>query len=130
MIALACDHTGIELKKEMMKTAKDKEQLNQVVSLLRKKSEAEGKLAPDKQAMLQKSMMTVVQLDSKIKEIKGKLDEITKYNVDDKLARVKVLGSIYPGVKIEIGDVKYFIREKNDFCQYIKTAGEITRVNM
>ena len=119
-----------ELKKEMMKTAKDKEQLNQVVSLLRKKSEAEGKLAPDKQAMLQKSMMTVVQLDSKIKEIKGKLDEITKYNVDDKLARVKVLGSIYPGVKIEIGDVKYFIREKNDFCQYIKTAGEITRVNM
>lgn len=119
-----------EIKKEMVKDAKEREQLNQVVTLLTKKRETEGGLLPDKQIMLQKSLVAVVQSDTRIKENRNRLNELQKQIVDNATARVKVLGSIYPGTKIEIGEAKLFIREKNDYCQYVKSGADISRINL
>ncbi len=119
-----------KLSKQIAKSAKDKEQLSQIITALRKKQEMEGKLEEDKIEMLQKAMKNIILLENSIREMKNEYETKSALLVENSDARVKVTGSIYPGVKIEIGDISYFIRDKNNFCQYVRRDGEITRINL
>ena len=118
------------LKKQITKSAKDKEQLSQVITMLRKKQELEGKLEPDKVEMLQKAMKNIILLENSIKEMKNEYGNLSALLVENDNARVKITGSIYPGTKIEIGDISFFVRDKNNFCQYVRKGAEITRINL
>lgn len=118
------------LKKQITKAEKDKEQLSQVITMLRKKQDAEGKLEPSKIDMLQKAMKNIILLENSIREMKKEYSRQSELLVENGDARVKVTGSIYPGVKIEIGDICFFVRDKNNFCQYVRKGAEITRINL
>lgn len=118
------------IMKQITKATKDKEQLSQMIVLLRKKQELEGRLEPDKVEMLQKAMKNMILLDNSINTMKNEYSSKSELLVENKDARVKVTGSIYPGVKIEIGDISLFIRDKNNFCQYVLKDGEVTRINL
>lgn len=119
-----------ELRKEIMKAAKDKEQLGKLITMLRQKNEIEGKLDAAKTEMLQKSMKNSILLENNIKELRKEFEYKSKLAVPQKDARIKITGTIYPGVKLEIGDLNLFIRDKNNFCQYAVKDGEITRLNL
>ena len=118
------------IMKQINKESKDKEQLSQLISLLRKKQDVEGKLEPEKIEMLQKAMKNMILLDNSINKMKSEYNAKSELLVENKDARIKVNGSIYPGVKIEIGDISFFIRDKNNFCQYVLKDGEVTRINL
>ena len=118
------------IMKQINKESKDKAQLSQLISLLRRKQDTEGKLEPDKVEMLQKAMKNMILLDNSINKQKNEYNAKSELLVENKDARIKVNGSIYPGVKIEIGDISLFIRDKNNFCQYVLKDGEVTRINL
>ncbi|MCM1307937.1 MAG: FapA family protein [Butyrivibrio sp.] len=119
-----------ELKKQITKAGQDKEMLNQMLTLLRKKREAEGSLNEEKTELLQKTMKNVILLESSLKEMRAEYAELNEKISETDDARIKITRTIYPGVKLEIYDSVYFIRDKNDYCQYVRKEGEIKRINL
>lgn len=119
-----------ELKKLISKAGQDKEMLSQMLTLLRKKRETEGSLNEEKTQLLQKTMKNVILLENNLKEMKTEYAELSEKVSETDDARIKITRTIYPGVRIEIYDSVYFIRDKNDYCQYVRKEGEIKRTNL
>lgn len=119
-----------ELKKLISKAVQDKEMLNQMLTLLRKRQETEGRLDEEKTKLFQKTMKNVIQLDSQMKEMRAEHEELNEKITETDDARIKITRTIYPGVKLEIYNTVYFIRDKNDYCQYVRQEGEIKRINL
>jgi len=119
-----------EYKRNISKLGQEKQQLQQIISMLTAKREAEGALDETKTDYLQKSMKNVILINQQLEKCKVEYRELSSQIVEESDARVKINGSIYSGVKIEIGEAGFFIKDKNDFCQYVKKAGEIVRLNM
>ncbi len=115
------------LKTQILKSNQDKQKLTQIVTMLRKKQEAEGKLDAQKTEMLQKSVKSMMLLEQSIIELRNEYKSESQLIHEDADARVKITGSIYPGTKIEIGDASLFIRDRNDHCQYVKNGVDIER---
>lgn len=119
-----------EEKQKIASLTQDRAKLNQIVELLRKKQETEGKLDDAKKELLQKSMKNLIIISEQLTEAKNHYIELSSNVCEDSEARIKVMGIIHPGVKLEFGDQSYFVREKNDFCQYVKKGVDITRIAM
>lgn len=113
------------LKHELEEMGKQKIQLNQVVTVLRKRQEAEGKLPPDKQSLQQKTMRQMILLEQKITTGKNELEELRGMVVEDSNARIKVAKTAYVGTKLVFGEQYLFLRKKHDFCQFVKRGGDI-----
>ncbi len=119
-----------ELKKKITKSGQDKEMLNQMLTLLRKKQEAEGQLDAEKTRLLQKTMRNVIVLESQLKEMRDEYSSLSEKVTESDDARIKVTRTIYPGVRMEIYDSVFFVRDKNDYCQYVRKEGEVKRINL
>lgn len=119
-----------EEKNKIASLTQDKAKLTQIVELLRKKQEMEGKLDAVKTEYLQKSMKNLILIGEQLNTAKNNYVELSANVCEDSEAKIKVMGSIYPGVKLEFGDQSYFLRDKNDFCQYVKKGVDITRISM
>lgn len=119
-----------DLKKQMTKYSNDKEQLTRILDMLRKKQQIEGKLDKDKAELMQKTMKNVILLDSTIKQMqRDYADSVSQvHDVDD--ARIKVTGSIFPGVRLTIGEAVLYVRNKDNFCQYYKEGADIKSLNL
>lgn len=119
-----------KLKVKITKAASDKNKLNMIVTMLRKKKDIEGSLDEEKLQLLQKSTRNMILLEQEIKKNRAQLEndeQMLKENLD---ARIKITGTLYPGVKLEFGDICQFIRDKNVFCQYVKQGVDIVRLNL
>ena len=101
-----------ELKTSLQKLGDSKIQLNQIMTALRKKQEIEGKLAPDKVELQQKTMRNLVMIEKDLTEQKNELEQLRQQLGEDVNARVRVSGNIYVGVKLT-------------FCQFVKDKADI-----
>ncbi len=119
-----------QLRKDLTKTAQDKQKLAQIVELLRKKKEVEGKLDSVKTELMQKTMKNMILMEQSLKAMKEEYTKNSALAHENANARIKITGSIYPGVKIEFGDRSLFIRDKNDYCQYVKKGLDIVKINL
>ena len=117
-----------ELSELIKKAVADKEKLGQVVAVLRKKMETEGKLEPERQEMLQKSMKNIILIEQSVKQMTEEYNNGRESLVEDNNARIKITGSIYQGVKLSFGNTVLFIKDKNDYCQYVKEGADIVRL--
>ena len=118
-----------DLKTQITSNANDITKFTQVVTLLKQKLEKEGKLDSVKLDYLKKSLENLNVLEKQQAECKESYIDLSSKLCEDKDAKVIVNGSIYPGVRLEFGEQVMFIREKNDFCRYVKKGMDITRVN-
>ncbi|MGN0375685.1 MAG: DUF342 domain-containing protein [Butyrivibrio sp.] len=116
-----------ELKNKILSTRQDKDKVMQIIVRLKKKLEMDGKLSKEQLELLQTSIKTANKLDEEQEEARNEYRKMSGMVCEDSDARIQVVGSIYPGCKIEIGEVSLFIREKNDHCQYVKRGVDITR---
>lgn len=117
-----------ELKKELDKNGNSKIQLNQLIVALRKKQEMFGTLDPDKQQMLQKTMRNMIMLEQQITADKKELEECRLLLTEDTNAKIKINNIIYPETKLAFGEHFLFIREKYNYCQFMKINGEIKSI--
>lgn len=114
-----------DLKKELDKLGNNKIQLNQLMTALRKKQEATGTLDAEKQKMLQNTMKSWIMLEQQIASDKKELEDCRTQLTEDSNAKIKVYKTAYPGVKLVFGEQYLFIREKYDYCQFIKVDADI-----
>ena len=113
------------LKQQIVESAKDKQKMTQIVELLRKKQDAEGKLDPDKAALLQKTMKSLLVLNQQISELKENFQKESELVQEDVDAKVRVMGTIHPGVKLEFGDISMFVKDAFEYCQFVKRGADI-----
>jgi uncharacterized protein (DUF342 family) len=118
-----------ELKNELDKLGNKKIQLAQLLTALRKKQEANnGTLDPEKQNMLQNTMKNWIMLEQQISVDKKELEDCRMLLTENAGAKVKVNKTVYPGVKLVFGEQYLFIREKYDYCQFMKVEADIKSI--
>ncbi len=114
-----------ELKQSIQKLEDSKIQLNQILTVLRKKQVTDGQLTPDKTELRQKTMRNLILMEKDLTDQKNELEELQMQLSEDGNARVRVLRNIYVGTKLVFGDQSYFIKEKGGFCQFVKDKADI-----
>ncbi|MCR5514944.1 MAG: FapA family protein [Lachnospira sp.] len=114
-----------ELKKILNDLGKNKIQLNQLLEALRKKQQAEGSLAPEKQEMMTKTMRNVIMLEQEIAKNKKEFEELRQSIGEEQNAIIRVADAAYPGTKIVFGDVSMFVKKKYDFCSFVRDGAEV-----
>lgn len=85
---------------------------------------------PKRHSFCKKTMKNVILLENSLKEMRAEYAELNEKVSESEDARIKITRTIYPGVKLEIYDYVYFLRDKNDYCQYVLKEGEIKRINL
>lgn len=84
-----------------------------------------GKISPDKELMLAKSLKTKTFLQNKLEHIQYEIGTLEPKIQDRMDGRVKVSNVIYPGVKLTIGNIYTYIREETKFCTAVSEHAEI-----
>lgn len=118
------------LKKEIVELNQSKAKLSQIVTVLRKKQEMTGELEPDKQEMLQKTTRNMLLMEKDMIQKRNELDNLTQLVSEDVNARIKVGRTMYTGVKVVFGDTYIFIKNKYDYCQFVKSGADIKSIPM
>lgn len=88
---------------------------------LKKTGQLDGEKAKLYIKLLKSKKNLVIQLDELIEKQKRK----KQANTNLTNGRVKVLDTIYPGVKISIGNSNYFVRDEMTNCTFYRDEGEI-----
>ena len=114
-----------ELKNSLGKLGDNKIQLNQLLNALRKKQDSEGGLDEAKHELQMKTMRNVIMLEQEINKQKKELEELRGQIGEEKHACIKVSDAAYAGVKLTFGDQCMFLKQKYDYCQFVKDGADI-----
>jgi len=112
------------LKQEQEILFKSREGALKAIELLTKLSKS-GNLPIDKQEMLVKSTKTKEYLSEKINDLKSTISSINDSLMALSSGRIHVYNTIYPGVKITIGNSVYYTRESIKCSTILREDGEI-----
>jgi uncharacterized protein (DUF342 family) len=113
------------LENQIVELMTEKDKMIQILALVKKKKDMGETLSPDKIEFIQASSKTNEYLNNKLNEAQTRLQILKSEINDDNNGRIKVAGTIFPGVKIEIGRLLYYVRSELTYCQFIKEDGEI-----
>lgn len=116
------------LKKEITALNDNKVKLSQIITALRKKQEIEGQLDPDKLDMLQKSTRNLILSDHDLSSKRAEFDKLSQLVNEDSNARIKVSRTMYSGTKMIFGDTYMFVKNKFDYCQFLKSGADIKSI--
>ena len=95
---------------------------------LRKKQDSEGGLDEAKHELQMKTMRNVIMLEQEINKQKKELEELRGQIGEEKHACIKVSDAAYAGVKLTFGDQCMFLKQKYDYCQFVKEGADIKSV--
>lgn len=118
------------LKKEIEQNGANKMQLEKILATLTKKREHDGKLSPDKQELFQKTMRNMLLTEQTISKDRKELEECRARLAEDVNARVRVYNTAYVGTKFVFGDIMLYLKQKYDYCQFIKEGVDIKSIPM
>lgn len=114
-----------EVEKRIDELKKEQNQLEQAFQLLKKKVMQGAKLPADKIVFIKAIPVKLKAYEEEMEQLldeylalKEALDEVNK-------GTIEVQNMIYPGVKLMISNLVYFIRTEEHHCRYFKCDGEV-----
>lgn len=113
-----------ELKSEIEKIEEDLKKTEQAITIL-KKYQVMGKLTPDKQELLAKSIRTKVFYINKIGQLKEEIIYIEMKLQEEASGKIKVYGYIYPGTKVSIGTSMLYVKDNLQYCTLYRDGSDI-----
>jgi len=113
------------LKAEIIKMEEGLLKANQAIALLNKLKAATGELPMDKRELLAKSTRTRFFYESKLAECKKEMAAIEERLQQGAVGKIKVMGSVYPGVRVAIGNAMLYIKEENKYCTMYSDGADI-----
>ncbi len=113
-----------ELKDSVEKVKVEIENMGKIVDNLTQVKKS-GKISPEKEQMLLKSMKSKIFLQNKMQNVQNELNQIEPKIQDRADGRIKVANVVYPGVKVTIGTTFTYIREERKFCSMYSEHAEI-----
>jgi uncharacterized protein (DUF342 family) len=117
-----------ELEKSISDMQTEKEKMIQVLLMFRKKVDAGEQLTPEKAQYLRTANQNNILLETKIREATSRY-ELLKEEVNNyQSGRIRIENVAYPGVKIVISNVSYYIRQDAHYCQFIRDKADIKSI--
>ena len=114
-----------ELEKRMAGMIAEKEKLAQALGVFRKKLTMGIQIADDKRDYLKQLTQNTILMDTQIKEAQKRYEEL-KIEIDNNSAGViKVSGIVFPGTKLIISNVIYYIRQETHHSKFIRDRADI-----
>ncbi|ROR30794.1 hypothetical protein EDD66_102449 [Mobilisporobacter senegalensis] len=113
------------LEKDIPAMINEKEKLLQVVTLLQKKMDLGEKLTADKLNYLQIASKNSLALEENIEKAKARFEDLKVVIENTEGGKVRVSNIAYPGVKIVISNVIYFVRSEQHYCQFLREGADI-----
>lgn len=113
------------LEKDIPKKEHEREQMLQVVSVLQKKLDSGIDLSPERKQQLAVALKNSVLLDEILIKLKSRYEEVKIIVENIEGGKVKVSNIAYPGVKITITNVVYYVRTEQHYCQFIRDGADI-----
>jgi len=114
-----------ELEKKLTLMAEEKEKLIQALNVLRKKITPGATIPNEVKEYLRQITMKNIQLETEMKEAQRRFDALSIQMENSTAGMVKVQGTIYPGTKIVISNVPYYIKNSMQYCKFIRDKADI-----
>lgn len=112
------------LKNEVPITEENLIKAIQAITLLNRLKQS-GDLSLEKREILAKSTRTKFVLESKLKEYKNEIVQIEEMLQQGANGRIRVLGSVFPGVRVAIGNSMMYIKEEAQYCTLYSDGADI-----
>ncbi len=114
-----------KLEKELPTLGQEIERLNQNLTLYLKKIKSGEKLSADKLLLVKTMSVNKEQLEKKKEEIEEQINKLQQ-NMDEHVTgSINVSDTIYPGCKLIIAGVVYFIRKETVHCTLVRYQGDV-----
>lgn len=115
-----------ELEKSASGMMKDKEKLSLALAIIRKKLDGGAVLDSEKKEMLIQITKNNITLETKIRESRKRLEELRlEMDSGNSSGVIKVSDSVYPGTKIVISNVVYYVREEIKYSRFVRDRADI-----
>ena len=111
------------LKRDLRKQELSLDQTQKALALLR--SRDLNSLPPEKRDIMLKMTKAQFQLAGQVESMRARMAEIELSLEEMRNGRVRVMDTVYPGVKIVLGNLVKFIREPEKFVSYYAEDGDI-----
>ena len=117
-----------ELEKKIVTLKAEKEKVNQAIALMRKKLQVGGDISYSKLESLKQITQASIQLNTQLAEATERYD-VLRYEVDGNAAgMIKVQDTVYPGTKIIISNVVYYVKDALQHTKFIRDRADIKAV--
>lgn len=114
-----------ELEKKIVTLKAEREKVNQAIALIRKKLQGDSNISYDKLESLKRITQTSINLNTQLTEATLKYD-VLKLEVEGNAAgMIKVYDTIYPGTKIIISNVIYYIKDALQHIKFVRDRADI-----
>lgn len=117
-----------DLEKELPKLEKQLEKENQILTMYVKKLKSGEKLDANKMLQLKMAKSSKDDLTKKIQESLELIEELKSDSGKAENGCVRIYDTIFPGCKIVLYNVVYFIRSDMKYCRFIKDHSEVKLV--
>jgi uncharacterized protein len=114
-----------ELEKKLVTMMADKEKLAQALSLFRKKLTQGVEITNEKKEYLKQVTQSNIMLETQIKEARKRYEDLRLEVDNNSTGAIKVQDTVYPGTKLVISNVVYFVRQEIQHSKFIRDRADI-----
>ncbi len=114
-----------KLRKELPKIIEEADKLEKVILLLNKRKEIEGELDEEKAEMYKSAVRNKVFLANKISVSQKRVEDLQTEVENRNSGFVRVQGSVYPGVKVGIGNIYHFVKDEIKYVRLYRDGADI-----
>lgn len=114
-----------ETEKKLATLLSEKERLAQNFITFRKKLEQGAQITEEKKNLLRQITQTNILLDAQIKELKKRYEVLRLEMESYSSGSISVSDVVYPGTKLVISNVIYYVREKVHHSKFIRDRADI-----
>ncbi len=114
-----------ELEKKLADLQSEKDRIVQAVATVRKRLQSSGTLQYDKLETLRQLTQSNILLEEQLQKARRRYDELRFEVEGNQTGMIKVQDSVYPGTKIVISNVIYFVREEIHHTKFVRDRADI-----
>lgn len=114
-----------KIEKDIPKKEEEKDQMLKAVSLLQKKIDSGVTLSEERIKQLRTAFKNSILLEEILVNLRNRYEELKLIVDSTHDGKVKVSNIAYPGVKITITNVIYFVRTEQHYCQFVRDGADI-----
>ncbi|MFP4697275.1 MAG: DUF342 domain-containing protein [Eubacteriales bacterium] len=118
-----------QISQEIKEIREESKKMEQIITLLKNKKNQNRSLDAGKVQMLQKATRNKIFLNNKLKTNLKIFEEYTEVIDNKNTGKIKVMNIAYPGVKVTIGSIKYYVREEIKYSTLYKDGADIKVTN-
>lgn len=119
-----------KLEKNTIEMNLELEKVEQIINIYKKKLMSGEKLKEDKLRHLKECTQKSAMLHAELKKTEERVEEIREEAEKKDSGKIRVQNIIYPGCKLEINNVIYYVRGEMHFCQFIKDKADVKAVTL